>query len=162
MLTAEQLSEHPFLTRLGPDVLDPALPWQAVAARLQSPRFHGRQLGSLYLDQGFVAGTGNYLRSEILFLSGLHPSRKPRDLSHIQRNRLARQTGDTARRSYETRGVTNPPKWVRPLQARGSPRVAYRFAVFGRAGRPCHACGSTIERVDVASRRLYLCPTCQG
>ena len=30
-------------------------------------------LTALYLDQSFVAGIGNYLRSEILFNAGLNP-----------------------------------------------------------------------------------------
>lgn len=154
--------EHPFLARIGPDVLSGSLDWQTLSARLNEPAFRARRLGSLYLDQGFIAGTGNYLRSEILFLSELHPFRKPRDLSRVQRNRLARETLATARRSYETRGVTNPSKWVRRLEREGLRRAAYRFAVFGREGLPCHACGATIERILDGARRFYLCPTCQN
>src|SRR5690625_1766227 len=51
MWPSDQIGSHPFLRNLGPDILDPALDVQAVAARLRSPAFRGRALGSLLLDQ---------------------------------------------------------------------------------------------------------------
>jgi endonuclease-8 len=156
------LARHPFLLRLGPDILDPALTWRDVSRRLGEPRFSGRALSSLYLDQQFLAGNGNYLRSETLYFAGLQPHRRPRDLSVRERNELARQTLGIARRSYQTRGITNPPGRVRALRAEGLRRGAYRFAVFDREGEPCHACAQTVLRETAGSRRLYYCPGCQG
>lgn len=161
ILTPEEELFHPYLSRLGPDVLDPVLTWRDVSRRLNRPRFHNRALGSLYLDQGFLAGIGNYLRSEILFAAGLYPFCKPRELALNTRNRLARQTLLIARRAYETGGITNAPERVAALKACGLSRRRYRFAVFARAGEPCLACGTPIERIAVGSRRLYLCSTCQ-
>ncbi len=162
VLDAEGLASHPFLARLGPDILDPSLTWQALASRLAAPAFSGRALASLYLDQGFLAGVGNYLRSEILYFAGVHPSRRPRDLSRAERARVARQTLAVARRSYATRGITNPPARVRARKAAGDRgRAAHRFAVFARDGRPCDACGSVVERSVAGSRRIYVCPGCQ-
>ena len=66
MLTPEQLTTHPFLQRVGPDVLDPNLTPEVVKERLLSPRFRNRQFAGLLLDQAFLAGLGNYLRVEIL------------------------------------------------------------------------------------------------
>lgn len=162
VLTAGQLERHPFLCRLGPDILDPALSWRALVGRLDEAGFRNRAVGGLYLDQGFVAGLGNYLRSEILFFAGVHPAVKPRQLSQGRRDRLARETLAVAKRSYKTRGVTNPVRRARALKATGVTESGYRFAVFGRAGEPCYDCGHTVERVAVSSRRLYLCPRCQA
>jgi len=66
MLTPEQLLTHPFLQRVGPDVLDMRLTASDVKARLLSPKFRNRQFSGLLLDQAFLAGLGNYLRVEIL------------------------------------------------------------------------------------------------
>jgi endonuclease-8 len=162
LLTPEEELFHPYLSRLGPDVLDPLLIWRDVSRRLNEPRFRNRSLGSLYLDQGFLAGNGNYLRSEILFAAGLHPADKPRELAVKTRNRLARQTLNIARRAYETGGITNAPEHVAAMKKGGLSRRRYRFAVFARAGEPCLTCGKTIERIAAGSRRLYLCPTCQS
>jgi endonuclease-8 len=162
LLTSEEELFHPYLSRLGPDVLDPQLTWRDVSRRLNEPCFRNRSLGSLYLDQGFLAGIGNYLRSEILFAAGLHPTNKPCEFAVKTRNRLARQTLLIAQRAYETGGITNAPERVAAMREGGLNRRRYRFAVFARAGEPCLRCGKTIERTEAGSRRLYLCPTCQS
>ena len=161
VLDEQGLAEHPFLARLGPDILDPALTAEDIARRLEARAFRGRSLGALYLDQGFLAGNGNYLRSEVLHVAGLHPATRPRELDEAARMKLARETLRIARRSYRTAGITNPPARVTELKALGLQRAALRFAVFGRATKPCYVCNSPVERIDVASRRLYFCGTCQ-
>lgn len=113
VLDAAELEAHVFLRRLEPDILDPELTWKALASRLNEPRFRARSLASLYLDQSFLAGIGNYLRSEILYFAGIAHRRRPVDMSHSERQRLARQTLAVARRSYRTRGITNPASRVR-------------------------------------------------
>ena len=40
----DELPQHPFLAKLGPDVLDLGLTPETVAARLQSKRFAGRAM----------------------------------------------------------------------------------------------------------------------
>ena len=157
----EELTEHPFLKRIGPDILDPGLTWRDVAARLREKRFKGRSLAALYLDQAFIAGIGNYLRAEILHHARLHPARRPAELGRGELGRLARSTLDISRRSYETGGITNPPHRLACLERRGLPRQKTRFAVFGRAGLPCYQCGEQIQRIEANSRRLYYCPRCQ-
>ena len=162
VLTPAELASHRYLTRLGPDILDPSLEWRMLAKRLQLPAFRSRSLGGLYLDQEFLAGVGNYLRSEILFFAGLSHQRKARDLTRIELNRLARETLRVAHRAYATAGVTNPSAWESRLKRSGARRSDRRFAVYGRRGRPCHRCQSPVDEVAVASRRLYFCPNCQA
>jgi endonuclease-8 len=161
VLTPDEELFHPYLSRLGPDVLDPELTWRDLSRRLSLPVFRRRSLAALYLDQGFVAGIGNYLRSEILFAAGLHPGSRPHDLPLRARNRLARQTLLVAHRAYATGGITNPEARVAALKSQGVGRAGYRFAVFARAGRDCPVCAARIERIEAGARRLYLCPQCQ-
>ncbi len=161
MLTDAGLAEHPFLNRIGPDILDPDLTADNVAARLDDASFRRRSTGALYLDQAFLAGVGNYLRSEILFVSAVHPARRPVDLTTRERQRLARGTLTISRRSYRTKGVTVPRKQARARKAQGARFRDYRFWVFGRDGDPCYRCGTTIERMAVSSRGLFYCPRCQ-
>ncbi len=161
VLTPAEERVHPYLSRLGPDVLDSAVTWRDRSRRLNLPAFRNRALSSLYLDQGFLAGLGNYLRSEILFAARLDPACKPRDLPVKMRNELARQSLLIARRAYETGGTTNPPARVAALKAQGLTRRQHRFAVFGRAGAPCPVCATSIERSEAGARRIYRCPICQ-
>lgn len=158
----ERLGEHPFLARLGPDLLTHGVTVEQAMARLREPRFRRRGLGGLLLDQALFAGIGNYLRSEILFFAGLHHRAKPMGLSDDALERLARSILAVTRQAYDQAGVTNRPDWAARDRRRGASRRHWRFAVFERDGRDCHACGGVIERVSVASRRLYLCPGCQA
>lgn len=162
LLDAADLAAHRFLARLGPDALAPTLDWHALAVRLDAPAFRGRALASLYLDQTFLAGIGNYLRSEILHSAGLAPWRKPRDLARGERGQLARCSLEVPQRAYRTRGVTNPPRRVAALKAAGATRRDYRFAVFDRDGQPCYGCGTPIRRAEMNARRIYWCPVCQA
>jgi endonuclease-8 len=161
VLSEKQLDAHSFLSRIGPDVMDPRLTAEEVRDRLGSSRFARRATGSLFLDQAFLAGIGNYLRSEILFDSGIHPSRRPCDLGGDELQRLARNTMRIARRSYRTGGITVPPALERRLRAAQWSFEERRFHVFGREGENCHACGSAIERLAASGRNLFLCPDCQ-
>jgi len=161
VLDDDQLLTHPFLSRLGPDILDRSLTRAKIAERLCDPAFRNRSLGGLYLDQQFLAGNGNYLRSEILWAAQLDPGRKPAELAKTERQILAKETLAMARRSYRTRGVTVVPALAKKLQAEGLTYQGYRFYVFGREGLPCYRCKSQIQRRTMGSRNLFMCPACQ-
>ncbi len=159
MWRSDDIHRHPFLMKLGPDVLDQGLEAATVAKRLQDPRFRGRALGALLLDQAFLAGMGNYLRSEVLFAAGLLPERKPADLTPAQIRSLARELLAIPRRSYATRGIERA-NGMRDDYLTDTPE-GFRFLVFDREGEPCPQCGGRIVRQETGSRRLYLCPRCQ-
>jgi endonuclease-8 len=143
----DSVHQHPFLQRVGPDVLDPDVDLVAVTERLRTFRHRRRRLGGLLLDQGFFCGVGNYLRAEILWTASLHPSRTLASLSDDERGVLATALLEVPRASLRFR------------YARGERR--FTFAVFGRAGRPCPRCGEAVVRTTDGGRRLYLCETCQ-
>ncbi|MCU0755377.1 MAG: endonuclease VIII [Xanthomonadales bacterium] len=119
VLDAAGIAAHPFLAKLGPDVLDPCLTVEAVRLRLADPRFARRRLTSLLLDQSFFAGIGNYLRSEIAFVAGLDPRRRPADLDNAEVERLAAAILAVCRQAYTHRGVTNALGRAALLQAAG-------------------------------------------
>lgn len=151
--STDALGAHPFLARLGPDVLDPAFDVAAAKARLADPRFARRNLGALLLDQEFLAGLGNYLRVEILWQAKLGPERRPADLDARERTRLAEAIVDVPMRSY---------RWRTKSRAKALQKTAFRFRAYHRAGQPCERCGSAIVRTTVASRPFYSCPFCQS
>lgn len=153
---------HPFLSKLGPDVLDETTTAERVSQRLKSDRFHRRGLASLLLDQHCLCGLGNYLRSEILFVASVHPSFRPKDCTPTQLNALGRAAIALPRQSYETGGITNDLTRAQQMKADGLPRRAYRHWVFARQHKSCYQCGTGILKETFAGRRLYYCPTCQA
>lgn len=162
VLNDDELLRHPFLQRIGPDILDPQLTAEDIARRLQLPKFRKRALASLYLDQAFLAGNGNYLRSEILWAARIWPARRPAELKPAEINRLSRETLRISRRSYRTRGVTTAPGLAKSLKKRGLSYGQYRFYVFARTGLPCYRCEVEIERRSMGSRNIFVCPECQS
>jgi endonuclease VIII len=71
LVATRDLARHPVLGALGPDPLAPAFEPAEVVRRL---RAHGRDaIGDALLNQRIVAGVGNVLKSEILFLAGIDP-----------------------------------------------------------------------------------------
>ena len=161
VLETKKLADHPFLAKLGPDVLDPELTESKLATHMADRRFARRQLHALLLDQGFIAGIGNYLRSEVLFEAGLHPVRRPGELSRSELRRLARAVLRISKRSYRTGGITNDERRAKRLKNGGMPRPDYRHHVFTRGGRECWSCSTKIIGQRLASRSIFHCPRCQ-
>lgn len=161
VLNDDEVAAHPFLRRLGPDVLDDRVTVEEVRDRLLDKRFARRSFPTLLLDQQFLCGLGNYLRSEILFVAGVDPLARPIDCSSDQIQRLAEAAIALPRQSYTTRGITNDLAIAQSLKAQGLPRRLYRHWVFGRQGQACYRCGTTIVKDIAGGRRVYFCPHCQ-
>ena len=161
VLASSAIDAHPYIARLGVELLEPEVTQDDVLAQINQARFARRNLAALLLDQGFLAGIGNYLRSEILFCSRLHPDVRIGALTQQQKVALARAALTLTRRAYRTRGVTSSPALAQQLKARGWRYDQYRHWVFDRADAPCHVCATVIRRLEAAGRGLYLCDHCQ-
>ena len=153
--------DHPFISKLGPDILDDSCTPSLIFDRLKSKKFCNRNASSLMLDQSFLAGIGNYLRSEILHQSGVHPNAKPRLISDKKLQHWAETTKNLTKLSYDTGGFTVSEKEALAGKQRGEPKRAYRHSAFCRNGLLCHYCDAEIVRIRVANRRLDFCPKCQ-
>jgi endonuclease-8 len=161
VLGAAAVPDHPFIHRLGPDILGATVTPATVLEQLQARAFHRRRFTTLLLDQQFLCGVGNYLRSEILFTARLHPTARPVDCDRDQLHHLAEQALAVPRQSYHHQGITNDLDIAMGLKAQGMARRHYRHWVFGRQGQPCWVCGSAIIKDHSGGRRYYYCPHCQ-
>ncbi len=161
LLNDQQLRAHPFLSRLGPDILHPTTDPSCLLDRLMQPAFRKRRLGHLLTDQSFVAGLGNYLRCEILFASRLHPAIRPVDCDPVQLTRLAEAMVRLPAQSYATGGITNDLTVAQRLMGAGASFEQARFYLFRRDGLPCYRCGHSISRAHNAGQTCYLCSQCQ-
>ncbi len=161
VLDAAQLPDHPYLARLGPDLLDEAVDEATVLARLNEPRFARRGLVALLQDQRFLAGIGNYLAAEILHHCGIHPAARLQDLDDATRLRLAEACLALPRQSLATGGITNTLSRAAALQQKGADFETARFLVYRRAGLPCYRCGTPVEKARFVGKTTYWCPACQ-
>lgn len=161
IMDKEEIPEHSYIKKLGPDVLHPDTTYEDILEQYQSEEFKNRKLTTLLLDQGFISGIGNYLRSEIMFYAKVNPRKKLRDYTEQEKEALAKATVKLSRRSYETGGITNDPGIVEALKRENASRKEYRHFVYKRTGNRCHKCGSVIEEEKTGGRKIYFCPDCQ-
>lgn len=157
MLKSEEVESHDYIKKLGPDVVHPDTSYEEVLERYQDENFRNRKLATLLLDQGFLSGVGNYLRSEILFCAKVDPDFRPRDCSDQQIEDLAYYSLELSRRSYKTKGIVVEPELVEALKREGASRKDYRFYAYNRTAKPCYKCGQEIQEIKTGGRKIYFC-----
>lgn len=143
---------------LGPDLLGPD--WNAEEALARLRARPERPIGVALLDQRNLAGIGNVYRNELCFLRGVLPTRPAGEVPD-----LPRMVG-LAKRVLEA----NKNRVERTLT--GDTRDGRQDWVYGRAGRPCRRCGTTIEGGELGDpveagrgstdRVTFWCPRCQS
>ena len=147
--------ESMVLGTLGPEPLSAELSAEAFAHMLRQRR---GALKSLLLDQRFLAGIGNIYVDESLFEAGLHPLRSAASLTEDEAARLYHAVRAVLQGAITNRG-TSLRDYVDAFGREG--RNVPALCAYGRAGELCHRCGSRIERMVVAQRGTFYCPTCQ-
>ncbi len=161
VLKTSNLDQHPYLRKLGVELLGDDTRVDDVIARFDDPRFHRRNLMNLLQDQHFIAGMGNYLCCEALHVSGIHPNLRLADLTRAQRHRLAKNCFRLTWQSYKTGGITNQLTRAEKMRRAGVAFEDYRFHVYRREGLPCYRCGTLIVKGRYGGRVGYICPRCQ-
>jgi endonuclease VIII len=158
-LRAGQEDAHPYIAKLGPEVLSDQVSAAHIAQRLAA--FPRRVIADALLDQHVLAGLGNYLRADILLVAKINPLRKIASLSQTELLRIAKACKTLTQRSVQREGVVRP--WAQYLAARkaGADYAAARFYAFDREGAPCWECATPIARIAQGGRGLFFCPRCQ-
>ncbi len=143
------------IEKLGPDPLAGGRKREV----LQNIRQSARPIGTLLLDQSIVAGVGNIFRAEVLFEVGLNPETLGSDLSSAALDQLWRSLKKMMTTGLRFgRIITVTPREAgRPL---ASLQGGDRFRVYGK--QDCPECDGPIATIELASRKLYLCPRCQA
>jgi formamidopyrimidine-DNA glycosylase len=110
------------------------------------------------LDQRRLAGVGNIYAVEALFRAGVRPSRRAKTLTKRETALLRDSLRDVLNESIEKRGTTISDYRDADGEAGGFDQ---RLRAYGREGKKCHVCGSTIKRIVMSNRSAFYCPKCQ-
>ena len=151
-LTKALLAEE--LTGFGADPLE-------VSKEEFADRICGRRarIKALLLDQGVLRGVGNIYADESLWKAKIHPARLGAKLSGKQAETLRRALQDILQKAIVLRGSSISDF----LDAEGEPGEYQRHhRAYGREGKGCYRCKTTIRRAVVAGRSSYFCPRCQS
>lgn len=110
------------------------------------------------MDAATVVGVGNIYASEALFLSGIRPDRAAMRISRRRYEGLADQIKLVLTSAIEQGGTT-----LRDfVGGDGKPGYfAQQLNVYGRAGRPCKRCDTTLRNKILGQRASVYCVACQ-
>ncbi|HVE71465.1 MAG TPA: DNA-formamidopyrimidine glycosylase family protein [Thermoanaerobaculia bacterium] len=150
---SRSLERQDDLLNIGPDFLGDVFDWDEAQRRIRArPE---EEIANVLLNQRVVSGIGNEYKSELLFMTGVSPFAKVRDLNDEQLDRILKISRKVMLANINKRSaarITNfsldPSAWQ---------------YVYGRGGKPCRKCGSPISYAKQGkdARGTYWCPKCQ-
>jgi len=122
----------------------------------------GRPIKLLLMDQSKIAGIGNIYANDALFLAGIAPHKRARD--------LVKKEPEKVKKLYEAILVV----LKKGIEAGGSSAAdeayvdtegkkgSYKFLVYQKDGEDCpNKCGKKIRRMTLGGRGTFFCPRCQ-
>jgi endonuclease VIII len=159
LLTPRQLARHPALAALGPDLLDPTFDRGDAMRRMRARERDA--IGDVLLDQRAIAGIGNVLKSEILFIAGVDPFTPVAALDDATLERIVDGARDQLAANVMDRKQTLVPSIGRRTTRSMNPNAT--LWVYSRGGKPCRRCGAIIQsrKTGLDARLTYWCPDCQ-
>ncbi len=151
LLESEDAERHLDI-RLGPEPLE-----RGFTKAFLDGRFANRSapVKAAILDQHTVAGLGNIYSDEALWHARIHPQRPAGTLSGDEVAALRDGIRKALRAGIRHQGADLGDN------AYAGGRMQDRFRVYGRDGEPCKRCGTPIEKIRVAGRGTWYCPSCQ-
>jgi endonuclease VIII len=153
--TCEVLNAEEFMslvTRIGPDVLrsdaEPDRAWVKISKSRVA-------IGQLFMDQSVMAGIGNIYRSEILWRQKVHPETPGNQITRAVFDQLWND-------SIHLLGIGVRNNAIITVDNVKKSRSKYgeRVNIFGK--ETCPTCASYIRKFEMATRRVFVCDTCQS
>ncbi|MCD7762741.1 MAG: bifunctional DNA-formamidopyrimidine glycosylase/DNA-(apurinic or apyrimidinic site) lyase [Lachnospiraceae bacterium] len=154
-LKAEETDTVTGIPNLGKEPFDRDFGAQYLADSLGKRK---KPIKECLLEQKVIAGIGNIYSDEILFSSGISPSKPANVLTGQEWETLAREIPGQLEYFIEMNGMT-PEEY---LAGKGKDyRNTPYLRVYGRAGKPCAKCGELLCRCVIGGRSSVYCPACQ-
>jgi endonuclease VIII len=143
--------ESDIVGHLGPDLLGPD--WDAAEAERRLREQPDRTIKEALLDQTRMAGVGNMYANELCFIAGVSPQTP------------VEQVPDLPRMVQRAHQLLDQNRHRAVQSTTGDLSRGRRFWVFGRAGRECRRCRTTIRQTHLGDegreRTTFWCPSCQ-
>jgi endonuclease VIII len=162
MHTAQSLARDKRIPQAANDVLKPEFDAEEAMRRIRAHA--GEAIGDVLLDQKTLAGVGNVFKSEICFVTGVHPYAPVDALAPQQIHAIVA----AARKLVGANVLEDSGDLIvtyRGLQRRTTHASdpSESLWVYGRHGEPCRRCGEPVRRrlQGFDARVTFWCPRCQ-
>lgn len=160
-VTPKQLATTDPVAKLGPDLLGASFDRDEAVRRIVASGH--RAIAMTLLDQRIVADIGNIYKSEVLFMSGVHPD-QPSSAVPVPTLEAMMDLARSLLGDNVIEGSSPSIQTYRNLrQISASSSHDDNVWVYGRRQKPCRKCGTPIEykKMGLEARSTYWCPRCQ-
>ena len=119
-----------------------------------------RMTKDLLMDQKFVSGLGNIYVNEILFFSGVKPTKKIQNLLDSEIKKIIKFTKIILSKAIDLGGSS-----IKDFSSTNGKKGLFQqhFSVYGREGEKCSKkkCHNNIIKIVIAKRASFYCAKCQ-
>jgi formamidopyrimidine-DNA glycosylase len=145
VMSVSSPSDVPGLRQMGPEPLGKDFTLGVFKSLIETGL--SRAIKAFLMDQKRIAGIGNIYADQILFESGVRPTRKTSDLDATEIGRLYRSVRRVLKDALPT----------------ASEEALPSHYIYSRdfSGQGCPGCGQPFEKTRVGGRTTRYCPGCQ-
>jgi formamidopyrimidine-DNA glycosylase len=142
------------LADLGPEPLDKNFTYKVFKERIN--RKPNGDIKTVLMDQTVISGIGNIYSDEALWMSGIHPLTKVKDLNDKKLKLLYKSILKVLKKSINV-GGDSMSDYRNPLGEKGGYQRIQQ--VYGREGEKCSfkGCKGIIKRIKVGGRSSHFC-----
>ena len=139
------------------DVIDKEFTVECLKKVLKSSR---RAVKLVIMDQKKMGGVGNIYANDGLYLGGIKPEKKARDLNDKEVLKLHQSLVKVIKEGIKMGGATASDERFVDVYGLGG-KYQEKFRVYDRDGEKCRKCGKKIKKIKLGGRGTYFCPECQ-
>ena len=119
-----------------------------------------RTIKDLLMDQKFISGLGNIYVNEILFFSGIRPSKKINKLKNFEIRRIIKFSKKVISKAIILGGSS-----IKDFSSSSGKKGSFQqhFCVYGKKDKSCAntKCEGTVRKIVIANRASFFCDKCQ-
>ena len=119
-----------------------------------------RNIKNILMDQKFVSGLGNIYVNEILFLSGVRPSRLVKKLKNSEIKKIIKYSKIILKGSIKLGGST-----IKDFSSENGKKGVFQqyFKIYGRKDKKCSNvdCNNSVVKTAISNRATFFCKRCQ-
>lgn len=155
LINKEELINHPTISKLGIEPNDPLLTKEYLYNKINKKNI---SIKTLLLDQTIILGLGNIYANEVLFKSGIDPTRLGSSITLDECKSIIDSTNIIIKEAIKDGGTTIH-SFESGLGITGN--YQDKLLVHGHEKSPCPNCQTSIIKIKVNGRGTYYCPNCQ-
>lgn len=121
-------------------------------------KYPKKRIKPLLMDQTFLAGIGNLYADEILFASGVLPTRPTGQIKPAEVKKFYQNIKKILTLAIKHRG-TSADLYIDAQGKKGN--FLSKLKIYQREGKKCFRCGTKIKRIKINGRSAFFCPRCQ-